>query len=154
MGTLVFGLRAAFLALFKCFEWPDSRSPIDHCPLRYRGQLSPAGNSGLMDLSEEPGRQRNIIIYAGGQRPLSSRFRIGHLDFSVQKSLSWSMGVSGRRVERGLALRKPIIQSWECTNAQCSRFFVMVAFYLFVKIDLENWWPMLIWHKMCDNPFT
>lgn len=97
----------------------DSRLPIDHGPIRYQGQLSPAGNSGLMGLSEEPGRQKNIILYTEGQRPLSSLFGIGHLDFSFQKSLSWPMGVSGQgEGEEGGCFQKTCnakLRMYQCT---------------------------------------
>lgn len=68
MGTFVFGLKAALLGLFKCFEWPGQLLPSRPLPYCYWGQLGPIGNSGLIDISKEPERQRKIILYSEGQR--------------------------------------------------------------------------------------
>ena len=53
MGTLVFGLRAALVGLFKCFEWPGQLFPQRHLSHLHWGQLGPTGNSGLAREAEE-----------------------------------------------------------------------------------------------------
>lgn len=65
MGTLVFGLRAALIGLFKCFEWPGQLFPQRPLPCLYWGQLDPAGNSVLMDLAQEPVGKK-IILHSEG----------------------------------------------------------------------------------------
>lgn len=102
MGTLVFGLRAALLGLFECFEWPRPLSvyrPSPHC---YWGQLGPAGNSELMDLSEEPEGPTKIILYSEGQRP-----RLFSSGLAIWASVPRKTFLL---MEGNLALRKPITQ--------------------------------------------
>lgn len=85
------------------------------------------------------------------RRPKAPRVFSSGLAFRASVSRSAFLVKGMLQLKGNLASRKPITQKWECTNAQCSCYFVTLFLNFF--INWEIWWPMLIWDKMCGNPF-
>ena len=91
------------------------------------GQLGLAGNSGLIDLAKEPGRQRNLILYLEGQRPQSFLLSLGLLGFGFQKSLpgQWDASVQGQLCIKKTYYRMMRTHEWATFLLLCHGYFLV-----------------------------